>query len=254
VHIKLNHTLKLAGLPSPKIENMDLHQIKMVMFDMAGTTIQDHDEVLACFKAACEEAGLIAPESRLNALMGVSKLEVFHTLWREQDGPDAEVSDITRKADHAFVLFKGILETYYRTHPVAPVEGALSTFSWLRDHNIKVVLNTGFYREVTDIILEKLDWKNHPLIDLTIASDEVKQGRPAPYMIFSAMQNLGITDPKSVVKMGDTPVDLREGYNAGCLLSLAVTNGTHSRSELELLDNDGLLESVSFLPDFLLRH
>lgn len=61
----------------------------------------------------------------------------------------------------------------------------------------------------------------------------------------------GIDDPKQVVKVGDTPVDLKEGRNAGCALSLAVTNGTHAKVELEVLDNDGLLQSLHELPGML---
>lgn len=122
-------------------------------------------------------------------------------------------------------------------------------------------MNTGFYREVTDIILDKLGWPSGldqayiggpgSVIDFSITSDQVSQGRPAPFMIQKAMTVFGVVDPKQVVKVGDTPVDLAEGINAGCVLSLAVTNGTHSRAELERLPNDGLLDSLLDLPDLL---
>lgn len=231
------------------------------MFDMAGTTVRDNNEVLHCFAEACKKEGIEADKKRLNALMGVSKLEVFHLLWREQLGEDAASEIITEKAAHAFQTFRDILENYYRNHPVEPTEGALEVFHWLREHDIKIALNTGFYRAVTDIILNKLGWLAGlnaeyvggigSTIDFSISSDQVPQGRPAPYMIQKAMSVFGITDAKQVVKIGDTPVDLEEGRRAGCLLSLAVTNGTHSRAELEVLDNDGLLPSLSELPAFL---
>jgi phosphoglycolate phosphatase-like HAD superfamily hydrolase len=53
------------------------------------------------------------------------------------------------------------------------------------------------------------------------------------------------------VKIGDTPVDLLEGRNADCLMSLAVTNGTHTFEQLSVFDNDGLLKSLRYLPEFL---
>ena len=43
------------------------------------------------------------------------------------------------------------------------------------------------------------------------------------------MKRLGVTDAKRVIKIGDTPSDLKAGRNAGCLLSLGLTNGTHSK-------------------------
>ncbi len=235
--------------------------IRLVMFDMAGTTVRDNNEVLFCFAEACKKEGIEANEKRLNALMGVSKLEVFHLLWREQLGEVPASEIIAEKAEHSFQTFRSILENYYRTHPVEPTEGALEVFDWLRGHDIKIALNTGFYRTVTDIILNKLGWLAGlnaeyvggigSTIDFSIASDQVPQGRPAPYMIQKAMSVFGITDPKQVVKIGDTPVDLEEGREAGCLLSLAVVNGTHSQAELEVLDNDGLLLSLTELPAFL---
>ncbi len=231
------------------------------MFDMAGTTVRDNNEVLHCFAEACKQEGIAAPSARLNALMGVSKLEVFHLLWREQSGAGADPDEIVQKAHRSFQTFRTILENYYRSHDVAPTDGALEVFDWLHAHNIKIALNTGFYRAVTDIILNKLGWlagldSNYvggvgSVIHFSIASDEVPQGRPAPFMIQKAMSVFGIDDPKQVVKVGDTPVDLAEGRNAGCALSLAVTNGTHSRAELEVLDNDGLLQSLRELPGLL---
>ncbi len=234
------------------------------MFDMAGTTVCDRDEVLLCFAEACAQSGIMADASRLNALMGVSKLEVFQLLWREQLGLEADASAIESRAGQTFQIFRNILEGYYRTHPVEPTDGALELFGWLRERNILIALNTGFYRAVTDIILNKLGWlvgldRNYvggvgSVIDYSIASDEVPLGRPEPFMIRKAMATFGIEDAKQVLKIGDTPVDLAEGRRAGCAASLAVTNGTHTRAALEVLDNDGLLDSLRMLPDWMRAH
>ena len=231
---------------------------------MAGTTVRDNDEVLFCFAAACKQEGLIIPDKRLNALMGVSKLEVFQILWREVLGKEIEQLTIETKAQQSFIAFRKILEDYYHRQPVVATEGALEVFEWLRQRNIKVALNTGFYRIVTNIILNKLGWLagldaqyvggTGTLIDFSIASDEVPLGRPEPFMIQKAMEVFGLTDPKQVVKIGDTPVDLAEGRNAACAASLAVVNGTHTRAELEVLDHDGLLGSIRELPEWLEQH
>jgi phosphoglycolate phosphatase-like HAD superfamily hydrolase len=54
-----------------------------------------------------------------------------------------------------------------------------------------------------------------------------------------------------VIHIGDTPVDLAAGINANCLLSLAVTNGTHTREQLQQYPNDGLLDSLLELPKII---
>lgn len=224
--------------------------IKLIVFDMAGTTVRDQDEVLHCFRAACRQTGITAPDARLNALMGVSKLEVFKILWREQM-PTAAPDEIEDNAERSYGTFRVILEDYYRTRPVVPTDGALETFAWCRAQGIKIALNTGFYRAVVDIILERLGWRIGEQIDFVVASDEVAAGRPAPYMIRTAMTHFYIEDPQEVVKVGDTPVDVAEGRNAGCRLTLVVTNGTHSHEELADLDHDGLLESVDKVQEVL---
>ena len=238
--------------------------IRLVMFDMAGTTVRDNDEVFFCFAEACKQEGLPTDRTRLNALMGVSKLEVFQILWQEVLGAEIPPQTIETHARQSFNVFRKILEDYYRANPVMPTEGALEVFEWLHQKGIKVALNTGFYRLVTDIILNKLGWLAglNPqyvggvgtVIDFSIASDEVPQGRPALFMIQKAMSVFGITDPKQVIKVGDTPVDLAEGRNAGCAASIGVTNGTHSRAELEVLEQDGLIGSLLELPEWLKHH
>ncbi len=50
--------------------------------------------------------------------------------------------------------------------------------------------------------------------DDIVCSDEVTQGRPEPWMIFKSMMNLGVFPLESVVKIGDTMVDITEGLNA----------------------------------------
>lgn len=219
---------------------------------MAGTTVRDGGEVLHCFAEACRLEGLTATSGRLNALMGVSKLEVFQLLWREQLGPKTEPGQIEHLSRRAFHTFREILENHYREQPVEPADGAPEVFEWLRGRGVLIALNTGFYRAVTDIILHRIGWAEagRPA-DLVIASDEVPRGRPEPFMIQKAMKTLGVDDPRKVVKIGDTPADLLEGRRAGCALSLAVTNGTHTQAELELLDHDGLLISLRELPAFL---
>lgn len=227
---------------------------QLAVLDMAGTTVRDNHEVLECLRQACLACGIEAGDTRLIALMGVSKLEVFNTLWREQLGPGAPEDTVRDKADHAFVRFREILETYYRTQPVEPMSGAEDFFAFLHAHGVKIALNTGFYREVADIILQRLGWDKglnaqytggpDAVIDFSISSDEVPAGRPAPYMIHRAMKVLGVEDPKLVIKIGDTPVDLLEGQNAGVGLNLGVCNGTHSRAELTIYENDGLYENL----------
>ena len=50
-------------------------------------------------------------------------------------------------------------------------------------------------------------------------------GRPAPYMIFRAMEAVGVTQWREVINVGDTPLDLQAGTNAGVLGVAGVLTG-----------------------------
>jgi len=233
-----------------------MNSVQLVVFDMAGTTVRDQKEVENCFARAARQTGLIVSDERITAVQGWSKRFVFETLWKEQLGPEA--SDLEQRVDHSYAIFRDILENHYLTQPIEPTTGCLDTFQWLHEQGIAIALTTGFYRKVTDIILNKLGWLTgldeqyrgtaDSLIQLSIASDEVAQGRPAPDMILKAMQTLNITDPKAVINLGDTPSDLESGRRAGVRLSLGLTNGTHTAQQLAACPNDGLLPSLAQLP------
>jgi phosphonatase-like hydrolase len=228
--------------------------IQLIAFDMAGTTVRDENEVLRCFFEAAQQTGLTATADRVNAMMGLPKKVVFQTLWAEQLG--AEHPDYNTKVEFSYDRFRHILEDHYRTQPVEPTEGCLRLFDWLKSQGIAIALTTGFYREVTDIILHRLGWDQgldsqyvggaDSLIQCSVTPSEIyaNEGRPAPFMIQKAMYRLGINDPKTVVAIGDTPSDLAAGRHAACCYTCGVTNGTHTEAQLAQYPNDGLFNSL----------
>lgn len=232
--------------------------IQLVVFDMAGTTVRDQSEVENCFHRAAVESGLNASQQRIKDMQGLPKLIVVQTLWAEAIGENHP--DIAQRVSDTYQLFRDILENHYRTAEVVPVSGALETFAWLRSQGIKIALTTGFYRAVTDIILQRLGWHQglyadymahdaaDAIIDLSLTPDETGKGRPHPDMILMAMARLGITDPQRVAKLGDTPSDLQAGHLAGVALNIGITSGTHTAEALSAHPHHLLLDSVADLP------
>jgi phosphonatase-like hydrolase len=235
-----------------------IKNVEMIVFDMAGTTVTDKNEVEHCFLEAVKQTGIETDLDEINAMMGWSKLTVFETLWRRQlEGAPAK--EIAAKIENSYNIFTEILEGHYLSSEVLPTKGCVEIFEFVKKENIQLALTTGFYRKVTDIILQKLGWdegldgdyKGKGLINASISSDQVKSGRPAPFMVFRAMELCGISDVRKIIKIGDTPSDLAEGKNAGCKLSLGVTNGTHTESQLKQYENDGLYKDLLDFRQFL---
>jgi phosphonatase-like hydrolase len=233
----------------------------LVVFDMSGTTVKDQNEVMEAFLAAANHYDLNTDPTFLNSMMGWSKIEVFRKLWSEKLGKDHPEIEI--RSQKALQVFKKHLHHWYQENPAQANPGAEDLFRWLKANKVKIALTTGFYREVTDLILRQLGWdvgldshnigNEASIISVSISSDEVEHGRPEPDMIFKSMALLGLRDPSRVIKIGDTPSDLQAGKKAGCLLTLGITSGTHTESALEKYPNDGFIYTLSQLKSFLAK-
>jgi phosphonatase-like hydrolase len=218
--------------------------IQLVVFDMAGTTIEDDGAVLKCLVETARLHDLPGTPDELNALMGMNKREVFALLASRSHPTDPAQAE--RLADTALATFIGQMKAAYEAH-LAPIPGTEETFAFLRARGIKIATDTGFDATIGGLIMERLNWPGR-LIDLAVFSSDVSRGRPAPYMIFRAMERLGILDVRQVMKIGDSPADLEEGTNAGCSEVIGVLSGAHTAATLGPCPHTRLLQSVADLP------
>jgi len=233
-----NRQIQIRGIPD----------IQLAVFDMAGTTVNDEDSVNRCLRDALRAAGYEVTPDQVNAVMGIFKPDAIRILIGDSIPSDSIEQQVNAIHDD----FVNRTIGFYRVDPsVFEVPGATRTFECLHKAGIKVALNTGFNREITDVILKRLGWNDNALIDATITSDEVSRGRPHPDMIRALMVRFGIDDPKEVAKIGDTPADLGEGLSAGCGLIVGVTEGTHTRAQLEAHPHTHLIGSIVELPRLL---
>ncbi|HWQ36125.1 MAG TPA: HAD hydrolase-like protein [Blastocatellia bacterium] len=223
-------------------------QIDLVIFDMAGTTVDDADAVNQCFHAALAAAGLPVSDEAIKEMRGLARPEAIRRLIEQSEKSEELASQVN--AIHADFVARMI--HFCQTDPaVCEIPGATATFSRLRKRGIKVALNSGFNRNVMNALLERLGWNRSDLINATIASDEVKRARPHPDMIQAVMKKVFVRDARRVAKVGDTPADLLEGANAGCEVIIGVTGGTHTREQLEFFPHSHLIESVAEVPAVL---
>jgi phosphonatase-like hydrolase len=223
-------------------------QVDLVVFDMAGTTVYDGDAVNICLRAALEAAGFAVRRAAVNDVMGLPKPEAIRLLMQQQDAQAA----VPERVDHIHTDFVRRMIEYYRSDPaVRESDGASATFRDLKAAGVKVAVDTGFNRAITEVIIDRLGWVRTGLIDASVTSDEVPRGRPHADMLRRAMQLTGVSDPHRVAKVGDTPSDLYEGQNAGCGFVIAVTSGSHTRAELEPHPHTHLIAHLAELPPLL---
>jgi len=213
--------------------------LKLVVFDMAGTTVDDRMDgvplVLRSYDDAFRSRGMEVPMAVLNEQRGRDKWTVI----RELGGEDAE---------EIYSHFNATLLA--NADRVREVQGTSEAFRFLRGHGVKVALNTGFPREVAKGIIEHLGWEREGLIDAWTCSEDVGRSRPDPAMIHALMGGLGVGDPSTVMKVDDTATGIEEGLNAGAV-TLGVLTGTQTKERLLQAGPHAIIESVSRLPDHL---
>ena|SRR5579872_1256461 len=222
--------------------------VELVVFDMAGTTVYDGDAVHRCLQAALEAAGVRVTRDQVNAVMGLPKPIAIRSLLEEERA----VSGTEEAVPGIYADFQARMLAHYRTSAdVREIEGASDTFRRLRRAGVKIALDTGFSRPIADAVIERMGWERAGLLDASVTSDEVVNGRPHPDMILRAMERTGVTDARRVAKVGDTPADLQQGQAAGCGWIIGVTEGSHTREQLLAYPHTALIATIAQLPDYL---
>jgi len=218
--------------------------IRLAVFDIAGTTLSDNNAVAKAFQQAFRMNGFAVTQEKIKPVMGYKKTVAIRMVLEKMNEEATE--KLVNKIHEDFV---NEMIDYYEYDPsVRPMAAAENVFQYCKEKGIRTALNTGFSKEIAQTILHRLQWKEKGLVDDCIASDEVKEGRPHPYMIEQLMYRAGIDDPMEVVKIGDTEADVNEGRNAGCGLVVAVTTGAYTREQLEVYKPDHILDSLDELP------
>ncbi|MGA6222925.1 phosphonatase-like hydrolase [Streptomyces umbrinus] len=223
------------------------HDIRLVVLDMAGTTVADGGLVERAFATAAAELG-VEPGSPdhadklayVRATMGESKISVFRHLF----GEETKAQEANRAFEEAYAeLVDGGL--------VAPIPGAREVVEQLRSQGRTVVLTTGFARTTQDAILAALGWQD--LVPLTLCpADAGGRGRPYPDMVLSAfLRTAAADDVRQIAVVGDTSYDMLSGVRSGAGVVAGVLTGAHDEDALRASGATQVLGSVAELPGAL---
>lgn len=216
-------------------------QFRLAVFDLAGTTVVDHGEVPAAFRQTLYSRGIeLTPQQLLN-IRGASKKEAIRNIMLE-NGRD-EISIASTYAEFLLRLAK-----LFQQNGIAEIPGTSAAFEFLQAQGIKVALNTGFDRSIVSLLLSGLPWDQRKLAAI-ISGDDVEHGRPAPDMIQLAMQRCSIENPREVIVIGDTVLDMQAGANAAAGLNIAVLSGAHTKEQLQTSPYHLMIDGIAAIPE-----
>lgn len=225
------------------------NRIELVVFDMAGTTVNEGNVVYKTVqKVIVDEGYNVTLQQVLLHAAGKEKHQAITDVLKAC----TTLAHVEAVAYKAFSNFKTVLEETYNTIEISAFEGTEQLFKDLKNNNIKVVLNTGYDRKTAKLLLEKIGWVVGETIDGLVTADDVENGRPEGDMIFLAMKNSGLTDPEKVMKVGDSIIDIEEGKNANCGITVGVLTGAQNRAQIQEANPTYIIENLNELRAILL--
>jgi len=198
--------------------------LKACILDWSGTTADAH--VLApavVFADVFQKHGVPISMKEARLPMGLRKdlhigkiLEIpdVKARWTKIKGRAPVPSDVD-------VLFKDFIpmQLSVLTKYTDLIPGTVKAVNELRNkYKLKIGSTTGFTKVMVDILLAEAKKQGY-VPDSSVAGDEVPNNmgfRPAPFMVYQNLCNLGVFPISSVVKVDDTTSGVGEGLNAGC--------------------------------------
>ncbi len=203
--------------------------LQAVIMDLAGTCVDFGSLApIQAFLNLFDAEGIELTEAEAREPMGTEKREHIRQLlamprirnqWQAKFDKLPDEVDIDR-------LYQAFLplQTAAIAERATLIPGALELQGLLREEGIKLGVNTGYSREMVDVMLPELKVQGFEPESVVVAT-EVPQGRPAPHMSLKNAIELGITAVQACVKVDDTATGIEEGLNAGMWTVAVVASG-----------------------------
>ena len=235
--------------------------LRAVVLDWAGTTV-DFGCIApaAAFVRAFTQAGVPITMAEARAPMGLPKWEHIKAImgsptvagrWEAVHGCRPQEGD----AEAMYERFVPLQVQSVAEHSEL-VPGALEAVAAMRARGLSIATTTGYPRQVMDVVVREAKAQGYEP-DVTVCAGDTPSGRPGPFMALQALIRLSISPVESVVKIGDTVVDIAEGLSGGMWsVGVAATGngvgmsaaeyfalGPHERREACAAATDVLLEA-----------
>ena len=231
--------------PAVPPQTIYAERLKGLVLDWAGTTVDFGSLAPArTIQELFAGARITLTESETRQHMGLPKKDHIRGIlsmprvrnaWQEFRGgipSDADVDQMYRD----FIPMQFSCLTEYS----ALIPGVVEAVRIFRKRGLKIGSTTGYTRAMLDLLVER-SARNGYSPDCSLTPEEVGAGRPHPFMMYECAVRLQVYPLAAIAKIGDTPVDIQEGLNAGAW-SIGVA-GTGNRIALSFDDFHALPEA-----------
>ena len=207
--------------------------INAVVFDLDGVLIDSEHVWDEARRALAAERGGHWNDRASRDMMGMSSLEwsrYMHDVIGLQESPEEISAEVVRR-----------LQAIYREElPLFP--GAVAAVERLAAHCPLAVASSS-NRELIDLVLELSGLDRQ--FPVTVSSEEVARGKPAPDVYLEAARRLGV-EPGRCAAIEDSENGIRSAKAAGMRV-LAIPNPQFPPAAEALAQADDMLESLDEL-------
>ena len=206
--------------------------VKALIVDWAGTVIDFGSRAPAgVFVDVYQRHGVEISAAEARAPMGMEKRDHIAAIaampgvaerWQRANGSELSAADIDRMYDEFLPLQLECLPRYADLIP-----GTLGIVAACRARGIKIGSSTGYARALMDVVAAEAKQRGFTP-EAIVCADDVPQGRPAPWMCFANLQQLGVWPVESAIKIDDTAPGIDALAREGALFLDATSPSTWS--------------------------
>jgi HAD superfamily hydrolase (TIGR01509 family) len=208
-------------------------RIEAVVFDLDGVLVQSEELWDAARKELAHDHDVEWPDDATDAMMGMSSKEWSRYMHDEVGVPEAP-DEINRK------VLEWVEKRYRDDLPWIP--GAREAVRRIGTE-FPLGLATSSNREIIDIVVEVGGFED--ILKVTVSSEEVDKGKPAPDVYLEATKRMGV-DPRKTAAVEDSTNGLLAARAAGMRV-IAIPNDAHPPAEKGLDAADVVLDSIEDL-------
>lgn len=211
----------------------------LIVWDWDGTIADSTGMISQALILAAAQSGLPAlSEDQARSVIGLGLRESIHALFGDLSAEQAQAlaANYNRNyyaGEQQIVLFAGIAELIADLHK----------------HGVKQAVATGKGRRGLNTALHQSGLGKYFSASKTV--DECFS-KPHPQMLDALMDEL-VVMPSRTLMIGDSQYDMQMGKNAG-VATAAVSYGSQSAAQLQLLQPDALFHDVASLGHWLKAH
>lgn len=214
---------------------MSVKSLRLVIFDFDGTLADTCRVIVRTLQETMRQMGLhVKDESECTSVIGLTLEDAFRALF--PNGGET-------LADECAATYRRIFEINRRKLVPSWFPHVMETLSWLRAQGIDIAIATSRSSRSLYILLAEMA-ETVPFAQI-VGSEDVTNHKPDAEPVLRILSATGVS-PENALVVGDMPVDITMGRNAG-VHTCGVNFGSSSRAQLLEAGAEYVIDDMSEL-------